>query len=239
MLTCFPWLTVHRNVEFGACACAAMRRKRGDARVMELLHLVGLSGVGEQVSGATLRRHAAAGGYRPPRLGTRFRAFCSWTSPSAALDAQLRRRMQAELVQIRAVTGQNHHLRDPRYRRERAARRPNRRAHHCPPARSRKSCPSISSTRASAIAGRLRLGIRIGAIAMSPATPADTGAVSQNTFCWPPGEDESAPGKKTESRSRSLPVRHVHHSPVHCRLVCGSRAGHDQPYPAAVAGERC
>ena len=98
----FPWLTVRRNVEFGL-------RMRGDekvqreARVSELLHLVGLSGTEEKfpthLSGGMQQRVAIARALAPnPRI-------LLMDEPFGALDAQMRRRMQSELVQIREATG--------------------------------------------------------------------------------------------------------------------------------------
>ena len=98
----FPWLTVRRNVEFGL-------RMRGDAkaerqsRVGELLRLVGLSGTEEKfpthLSGGMQQRVAIARALAPnPRI-------LLMDEPFGALDAQMRRRMQSELVQIREATG--------------------------------------------------------------------------------------------------------------------------------------
>ena len=98
----FPWLTVRRNVEFGL-------RMRGDdtaqrqARVSELLHLVGLSGTEEKfpthLSGGMQQRVAIARALAPnPRI-------LLMDEPFGALDAQMRRRMQSELVRIREATG--------------------------------------------------------------------------------------------------------------------------------------
>ncbi len=98
----FPWLTVQRNVEFGLRMRGDAKETR-DARVRELLSLVGLSGVERkfpvQLSGGMQQRVAIARALAPDP------SILLMDEPFGALDAQLRRRMQAELVQIRAVTG--------------------------------------------------------------------------------------------------------------------------------------
>jgi NitT/TauT family transport system ATP-binding protein len=78
----FPWLTVRKNVEFGL-------RMRGDdkahceARVSELLELVGLPGTENKYP-----THLSGG-----------------MQQRVAIDAQMRRRMQSEIVRIWQVTG--------------------------------------------------------------------------------------------------------------------------------------
>ena len=98
----FPWLTVRKNVEFGL-------RMRGDdkahceARVSELLDLVGLQGTENKypthLSGGMQQRVAIARALAPdPKI-------LLMDEPFGALDAQMRRRMQSEIVRIWQVTG--------------------------------------------------------------------------------------------------------------------------------------
>ena len=98
----FPWLTVARNVEFGLRMRGDPKEKR-DTRVGELLELVGLAGIEEkfpgQLSGGMQQRVAIARALAPDP------SILLMDEPFGALDAQMRRRMQVELVQIRAVTG--------------------------------------------------------------------------------------------------------------------------------------
>jgi len=98
----FPWLTVHKNVEFGL-------RMRGDektqreARVSELLSLVGLSGTEDKypthLSGGMQQRVAIARALAPDP------SILLMDEPFGALDAQMRRRMQSEIIRIWKATG--------------------------------------------------------------------------------------------------------------------------------------
>lgn len=98
----FPWLTVRKNVEFGL-------RMRGDdkahreARVSELLSLVGLPGTEDKypthLSGGMQQRVAIARALAPDP------SILLMDEPFGALDAQMRRRMQSEIVRIWQATG--------------------------------------------------------------------------------------------------------------------------------------
>jgi ABC-type Fe3+/spermidine/putrescine transport system ATPase subunit len=98
----FPHMNVARNVAYGL-------RRRGlgraaiDARVTELLELVGLAGFGErrvtQLSGGEQQRVAIARALAPrPQL-------LLLDEPLAALDEKIRREMQGELTKIQEATG--------------------------------------------------------------------------------------------------------------------------------------
>jgi ABC-type nitrate/sulfonate/bicarbonate transport system ATPase subunit len=98
----FPWLTVRRNVEF-ALRMRGMPKDERAARVRDLLQLVGLTGVEEkfpwQLSGGMQQRVAIARALAPdPRI-------LLMDEPFAALDAQMRRRMQMEISRIWSLTG--------------------------------------------------------------------------------------------------------------------------------------
>lgn len=98
----FPWLNVYGNVEFSLRMRGIPKAAR-DARVRELLTLVGLSRVErkfpEQLSGGMQQRVAIARALAPdPRI-------LLMDEPFGALDAQMRRRMQSEIVRIRALMG--------------------------------------------------------------------------------------------------------------------------------------
>jgi NitT/TauT family transport system ATP-binding protein len=97
----FPWLTVGGNVEFGLHMRGVEKAQR-KSRVTELLDLMGLSGASEkypiQLSGGMQQRVAIARALAPnPRI-------LLMDEPFGALDAQMRRRMQLEIVRIRAIT---------------------------------------------------------------------------------------------------------------------------------------
>ena len=98
----FPWLTVARNVEFGLRMRGVTKADRA-ARVSELLNLVGLSGTNEKypaaLSGGMQQRVAIARALAPNP------SVLLMDEPFGALDAQMRRRMQTELIGIREVTG--------------------------------------------------------------------------------------------------------------------------------------
>ncbi len=98
----FPHMNVARNVAYGL-------RRRGleragiEARVAELLDLVGLSGFADrrvtQLSGGEQQRVAIARALAPrPEL-------LLLDEPLAALDEKIRREMQGELTKIQAATG--------------------------------------------------------------------------------------------------------------------------------------
>ena len=98
----FPHMSVAQNVGYGL-------RRRGleragiEARVAELLELVGLSGFEErrvtQLSGGEQQRVAIARALAPrPEL-------LLLDEPLAALDEKIRREMQGELTKIQAATG--------------------------------------------------------------------------------------------------------------------------------------
>lgn len=98
----FPWLTVRKNVDFGLRMRGDEKTVR-DARVTELLDLVGLSGTEDKypshLSGGMQQRVAIARALAPdPRI-------LLMDEPFGALDAQMRRRMQSEIIRIWKATG--------------------------------------------------------------------------------------------------------------------------------------
>lgn len=98
----FPWLTVRKNVEFGLRMRGVEKSKR-DARVAELLDLVGLPGTEDkypaQLSGGMQQRVAIARALAPDP------SILLMDEPFGALDAQMRSRMQSEMVRIWKTTG--------------------------------------------------------------------------------------------------------------------------------------
>jgi NitT/TauT family transport system ATP-binding protein len=98
----FPWLTISRNVEFSLRMRGVPKGERR-ARVRDLLQLVGLAGVEQkfpwQLSGGMQQRAAIARALAPdPQI-------LLMDEPFGALDAQMRRRMQAEISRIWSLTG--------------------------------------------------------------------------------------------------------------------------------------
>ena len=99
--TLFPWRTVQDNVEFGLQMRGVPKAER-ETLVGDLLRLVGLVGVGEkfptQLSGGMQQRVAIARALAPdPKI-------LLMDEPFGALDAQMRRRMQAEIIRIWSLT---------------------------------------------------------------------------------------------------------------------------------------
>lgn len=98
----FPWLTVRKNVEFGLRMRGDEKTSR-DARVGELLDLVGLSGTEDKypthLSGGMQQRVAIARALAPDP------SILLMDEPFGALDAQMRRRMQSEIIRIWQATG--------------------------------------------------------------------------------------------------------------------------------------
>ena len=97
----FPWRTVQGNVEFGLLMRGARKEER-ETLVGDLLRLVGLVGVEEkfpmQLSGGMQQRVAIARALAPdPKI-------LLMDEPFGALDAQMRRRMQAEIIRIWSLT---------------------------------------------------------------------------------------------------------------------------------------
>ena len=97
----FPWRTVQDNVEFGLQMRGVPKAER-ETLVGDLLRLVGLVGVGEkfptQLSGGMQQRVAIARALAPdPKI-------LLMDEPFGALDAQMRRRMQAEIIRIWSLT---------------------------------------------------------------------------------------------------------------------------------------
>jgi NitT/TauT family transport system ATP-binding protein len=98
----YPWLTALGNVEFGL-RMRGMRRKEREARARHYLELVGLQGQGEkhpsELSGGMKQRIQIA------RVLANEPAMLLMDEPFAALDAQTRAVMQAELVKVWRATG--------------------------------------------------------------------------------------------------------------------------------------
>ena len=97
----FPWRTVQDNVVFGLQMRGVPKAER-ETLVGDLLRLVGLVGVGEkfptQLSGGMQQRVAIARALAPdPKI-------LLMDEPFGALDAQMRRRMQAEIIRIWSLT---------------------------------------------------------------------------------------------------------------------------------------
>ena len=98
----FPWLNVLRNISFGL-RMRGEGRARCKERVSELLDLVGLPGIEDkypnQLSGGMQQRVAIARALAPdPKI-------LLMDEPFGALDAQMRRRMQSEIIRIWRITG--------------------------------------------------------------------------------------------------------------------------------------
>lgn len=98
----YPWLTVRGNIEFGLRVRGDPPAER-DARVQELLHLVGMESSVDlypaQISGGMAQRVALARALAPKP------AVLLLDEPFAAIDAQLRNSLQQELVRIWSQTG--------------------------------------------------------------------------------------------------------------------------------------
>ena len=93
----FPWLTVHRNVEYGLRLRGVPYRER-DETVSRMLRMVGLSGYAEaypyQLSGGMRQRVALA------RALANDPEILLMDEPFGALDAQNRALLQDELLQL-------------------------------------------------------------------------------------------------------------------------------------------
>ena len=93
----FPWYTVLSNVSYGLM-CQGMPRKEAQARAMPLIKMVGLAGFESkypyQLSGGMQQRANLA------RALTVDPEILLMDEPFAALDAQTRELMQAELLRI-------------------------------------------------------------------------------------------------------------------------------------------
>jgi iron(III) transport system ATP-binding protein len=100
----FPHLTVARNIEFGLPRQQRSRRwRRSSPRVNEMLHLVGLEGLGNrrpsQISGGQQQRVALARALAPaPQI-------ILLDEPFSALDASLRQNISHEVIDILRSTG--------------------------------------------------------------------------------------------------------------------------------------
>ena len=98
----FPHMTIAGNVGFGL-RMAGVSRVGRQARVDEMLALVGLSGIGVR------RPHAISGGQKQRVALARALAVAPAVllldEPLGALDLKLRRRMQVELVAIQRTVG--------------------------------------------------------------------------------------------------------------------------------------
>src|ERR1043165_5271899 len=98
----FPWMDVQTNVRFGLDT-RGVPREEADPRVEAALKLVGLTRFRNhyphQLSGGMRRRSAAARAFAPDR------GMLLMDEPFAALDAQNRVLLQAELVRLWEQTG--------------------------------------------------------------------------------------------------------------------------------------
>lgn len=100
----FPHLSVTRNIEFGLPRHERSRRwRRSSARVDDMLHLVGLEGLGSrrpsQISGGQQQRVALARALAPaPHI-------ILLDEPFSALDAALRHDISHEVIGILRTTG--------------------------------------------------------------------------------------------------------------------------------------
>lgn len=98
----FPWLTAHQNIQFGLKE-KGMRRRERTSIADEYLTMVGLDGAGERLpaalSGGMRQRVALA---RALANGAKLLLL---DEPFAALDAQTRSQMHAELTRIWSTTG--------------------------------------------------------------------------------------------------------------------------------------
>jgi ABC-type nitrate/sulfonate/bicarbonate transport system ATPase subunit len=97
----FPWLTVQGNVEFGLRMRGVPKAERASV-ISELLTLVGLTGVEgkfpSQLSGGMQQRVSIARALAPdPKI-------LLMDEPFGALDAQMRRKMQLEILRIWSLT---------------------------------------------------------------------------------------------------------------------------------------
>lgn len=96
--TCFPWLTVRKNVEFGLVVQGVLRPER-EERALEYLNRVGLAdrrdAYPKELSGGMQQRVAIA---RTLAMNPR---IVLMDEPFGALDAQTRTEMQQMLLQVR------------------------------------------------------------------------------------------------------------------------------------------
>lgn len=100
----FPWYTVAGNLAFALRIARGMTGREAERQIEEVLAMVGLSGWGEfyphQLSGGMKMRVAIA------RALVLKPAVLLMDEPFAALDAQTRSALQAEVNRLQAETGQ-------------------------------------------------------------------------------------------------------------------------------------